>query len=179
MNGLIDLRYNLWGRKYEVYFNEVYLKSVSHHKIWFLTNFSSNAAHFLSIQAIFTDLTFNLSFKLYLLTSDLNFSVENTKSVCMKFTHWVYFTLKIYFLIKCSLFQVQTRHITDFEPDLDIWPWKKLSKKLEEKSSFKIGLGTSRLQQLTWTSHGNYISCQTIWSTFKSCDVSKWTLNRA
>ena len=130
----MDLRYNLWGRKYEVYFYEVYLKSVSHHKIWFLTNFSSNAAHFLSIQAIFTDLTFNLSFKLYLLTSDLNFSVENTKCVCMKFTHWVYFTLKTYFLIKCSLFQVQTRHITDFE----LWPWHLPLKKIVEKIGGKV-----------------------------------------
>ena len=57
--------------------------------------------------------------------------MEHTKSLCIKFTYWVYFTLKIEFLIKCSLFQVQTRHFNDFE----LWPWrltlKNLSKKLE------------------------------------------------
>ena len=37
LNWLIDLRYNLWGGKYEVCFNKIYWKSVSHHKISHLT----------------------------------------------------------------------------------------------------------------------------------------------
>ena len=38
-------------------------------------------------KAFFTDLTFNLYFKMYLLTSALNFIVENTESLRMKFTY--------------------------------------------------------------------------------------------
>ena len=91
----------------------------------------SNAAHFLSIQGIFTDLTFDLYFRMYVLTSDLNITVENTKFLCMKFICLVYVTLRIEFPTKCSLLQVQTRHFKDF----DLWHWpltlKKLSTKLE------------------------------------------------
>ena len=70
---------------------------------------------FCPYMAFFIDLIFDLYFKMYLLTSDLNFIVKNTKSLCVKFTYSVYFTLKIEFLIKCSLFQVQTWHFKDFE----------------------------------------------------------------
>ena len=38
LNGLVDLRYNLLGGKYEVCFNEIYWKSESHHKISHLTS---------------------------------------------------------------------------------------------------------------------------------------------
>ena len=62
-------------------------KRVSHHKIWFLTSFYQVQLMSCPCKAFFTDLTFKLSFKMYLLTSDLNFSVENTKSLCMKFTY--------------------------------------------------------------------------------------------
>ena len=106
LNGLIDLRYNLWDGKYEVRFNEIYWKSVSHHKIWFLTNFNQMQLISCTNKAFFTDLTFDLYFKNYLLTSDLNINLKNTKSLCIKFTDWLYFTQKIEFLIKCSLFQV-------------------------------------------------------------------------
>ena len=92
LNGLVDLRYNLWGGKYEVCFNEIYWKSVSHHKISHLTSQNlvsnqllSNAAHFVSIQGISTDLTFDLY--MYLLTSDLNNTEFKTEAVCMKFTY--------------------------------------------------------------------------------------------
>ena len=52
---------------------------------------------------------------MYLSTSDFNFTVENTVSLCITFTYRVYFNLEFEFLIKCSLFQVQTRHFKDFE----------------------------------------------------------------
>ena len=75
LNGLIDLRWNIWGGIYKVYFNEIYWRSVSHHKIWFLTNLYQMQLISCSYKAFFTDLTFNLYFKMYLLTSDLNFTV--------------------------------------------------------------------------------------------------------
>ena len=48
---------------------------VSHHKIWFLTKLYQIQLISCLYKAFFTDLTFNLYFKMYLLTSDLNFTV--------------------------------------------------------------------------------------------------------
>ena len=68
-------------------FNGIYWKSVSHHKLWFLTNFNQMQLIFCPNKAFFTDLTFDLYFEMYLLTSDLNFTVKNTKSLCIRFTY--------------------------------------------------------------------------------------------
>ena len=84
LNGLIDLRYNLWDGKYEVCFNEIYRKSVSYHKIWFLTNFYQMQLISRPNKAFFTDLTFDLYSKMYLLTSELNFTEQKIWSYMYK-----------------------------------------------------------------------------------------------
>ena len=38
-------------------------------------------------KAFFTDLTFDLYLKMYLLTSDLNFAEQKNEALCMKFTY--------------------------------------------------------------------------------------------
>ena len=63
-----------------------FTEKVSHHKIWFLTNFNQMQLVSCPNKAFFTDLTFDLYFKMYFLTSDLNFNVRKTKSLCIKFT---------------------------------------------------------------------------------------------
>ena len=126
---------------------------MSHHKIWFITNFHQMQLISCPYKAFFTGLTFDLHFKIYLLTSDLNLTVRKTKSLCIKFTYWVYYMLRIEFLIKCSLVQVEIRHFNDFE----LWPWPLTLRSWRHiflKSSSKIVPEIPCLQQLTWVSHG-------------------------
>ena len=56
--------------------NKRFTGNVSHHKIWFLTNCYQMQLIPCPNKAFFTDLTFDLYLKMYLLTSDLNFNVR-------------------------------------------------------------------------------------------------------
>ena len=68
LNVLIDLGYHLWDEKNEVCFDEIYWKSVSYHKIWFQTICYQMKLISCPNKAFFNDLTFDLYFKMYLLT---------------------------------------------------------------------------------------------------------------
>ena len=64
-----------------------YWKSVSHHKIWFLNNCYQMQLISCPNKVFFLDLTFDLYLKMYLLTSDLNFTEQENEALCMKFTY--------------------------------------------------------------------------------------------
>ena len=64
-----------------------FTEKVSHHKIWFLTNFNQMQLISCPNKAVFTDLTFDLYLKMYLLTSDLNLAEQKNEALCMKFTY--------------------------------------------------------------------------------------------
>ena len=51
-----------------------FTEKVSHHKIWFLTNFDQMQLISCHYKAFFTDFTFDLYLKMYLLTLDLYFT---------------------------------------------------------------------------------------------------------
>ena len=60
---------------------------MSHHKVWFLTNFNQIQLISCPTKAFFTDLTFDLYLKMYLLTSELTFTEQENEAFCMKFTY--------------------------------------------------------------------------------------------
>ena len=77
-------------------------------------------------KAFFTDLTFDLYLKMYLLTSDLNFTEQKNEALCMKFTyHYVYVILNSWFLTKLNQMQLVSGTCKTcsciLTVDLDLW----------------------------------------------------------